>query len=765
MPTQMKSLFLLLAPLAAAIGLHAAEGAPVPSPTSALWSDRPASTWLEAYPVGNGFQGAMVHGGVTKERIQFNEQSLFLGGSGTREMGGYQPFGNLVFDFADAPAATPADYRRELDLDQAVARCRFTADGVTHERETLASFPDRVVAHRLSADRPGSLSFTVRLADVRKRPVTAGPDTLAFEGELENGLAYAAAVRVVARGGRVTSAADSLTVVAADEVVVYLAAATAFDRSAAKDFAGPPPAPVVAARLDAAVARGYPAIRADHVADHRALFRRVSLDLGVTPAADRPTWERLLARKPAADPALASLLFNYGRYLLIASSRPGGLPANLQGLWNQDMKPMWFSGYTTNINIQMNYWPAEQTALSECAEPLFAWVDNLAAVQKKSADPRLSVPDGWIIYSTNNPRGGNTGWALHLPGSAWLSQHFWEHFAYTGDTTFLRERAWPHLRGISEFWLGRLVPRSGDGKLVTPDGWSPEHGPVKQPDGSLKFINGDRTPHPGVSYDQQIVHDLFSNTLEADAALGADPAFTARVASARERLLGPQIGRWGQLQEWMEDIDDPKNQHRHVSHLFAVHPGRQIDVHSTPALAAAAKVSLAARGDLTVGWSRAWKVNFWARLNDGERAARALEGVFNPVVPNVHGSGSYPNLFGAGPPFQIDSNFGATAGIVEMLLQSEQRSPDGTYTLELLPALPKAWPAGSAKGLRARGGFIVDQEWREGRLVSARITSLSGRPARLRYLGQVEDILVARNGSQDFYPQTPTASTPLENAP
>jgi alpha-L-fucosidase 2 len=727
----------------------------VPSPSAALWSDRPATNWLEAYPVGNGFQGAMVHGGVTKERIQFNEQSLFLGGSGTKEMGGYQPFGNLVFEFVGATAATPAGYRRVLDLDQALARSRYTAAGVTHERETLASFPDRIVAHRLTADRPGSLSFTLRLADARKRPVTAGPDTLAFEGELENGLAYAAAVRVVATGGRVTSAADALTVTAADEVVVYLAAATAFDRSAAKNFAGPPPAPVVTARLAAAAARGYPAIRAAHIADHQALYRRVSLDLGVTPAGLRPPWERLQARKPAADPALSSLLFNYGRYLLIASSRPGGLPANLQGLWNQDLKPMWFSGYTTNINIQMNYWPAEPTALSECAEPLFAWVDSLSAVQKKSTDPRLAVPAGWIIYSTNNPRGGNTGWALHVPGSAWLSQHFWEHFAYNGDTAFLRERAWPHLRGISEFWLGRLVPRSGDGKLVTPDGWSPEHGPIKQPDGSLKFINGDRTPHPGVSYDQQIVHDLFSNTLEAASTLGVEPAFTSRVATAREKLLGPTVGRWGQLQEWMEDIDDPKNQHRHVSHLFAVHPGRQIDVHSTPALAAAAKVSLAARGDLTVGWSRAWKVNFWARLNDGERAARALEGVFNPVVPNVHGSGSYPNLFGAGPPFQIDSNFGATSGIIEMLLQSEQRSPDGAYTIELLPALPKSWPAGSVKGLRARGGFIVDQEWSNGRLVSARITSLLGNRCHIRLGTYVEKMTLARGATHVFRPPAP----------
>ncbi|MEO0054328.1 MAG: hypothetical protein RLZZ50_275, partial [Verrucomicrobiota bacterium] len=447
-----------------------------------------------------------------------------------------------------------------------------------------------------------------------------------------------------------------------------------------------------------------------------------------------PTDERLARHKSSAtDPALAALLFNYGRYLLIGSSRPGGQPANLQGLWNAYEKPAWFSAYTTNINLQMNYWLAEPTALAECHQPLFDWIDVLAEVQKNTADPRLKVPVGWVAYSTNNQYGGNTGWAIHMPGSAWLVRHFWEHYAFNGDRGFLEKRAFPHLRDLSELWLGRLVSGPG-GKLITPDGWSPEHGPVKKPDGRIVLQEGDRAPQPGASYDQQIVHDLFTNTLEASAVLGAPAAFRERVASARSDLLGPRVGRWGQIMEWMEDVDDPKNQHRHVSHLFALHPGRQISPDSTPELSAAAKVSLFARGNGGTGWSRAWKINFWARLHDGDQAERVLGGLLNPVpASGARGGGSYPNLFGAHPPFQMDSNFGATAGITEMLLQSHDRAAGGGYVIHLLPALPKAWPTGLAKGLRARGGFIVDQEWRDGRLVWAKITSLLGNDAALRY--------------------------------
>lgn len=724
-------------------------------PAEVLWFDQPAGHWLEALPVGNGRMGAMVFGDVTKERIQFNEQSLASGSSATKGVDYYQPFGNLHLDFTTASDVPPTAYRRELDLDSAAARVVFTAaDGVTYTREVVASLPANLVAVRLTASAPGRLDFVVRLTDVRERPVVAAAASLAFEGRLANGLAYAAAVRVVAEKGSVSSSPAGIAVAGADSATLYLAAATDFTLAPARGFRnGLAPAPVVAARLAAAPA--YEDLRAAQLADHQSLYRRVSLDLGATEVSTLPTPRRLAERKIGReDPALDALLFNYGRYLLIGSSRPGGLPANLQGLWNDERQPAWWCAYTTNINVEMNYWLAEPAALPECHQPLFDWVDALAEVQKSTTDPRIQVPVGWVAYSTNNQYGGNTGWAVHLPGSAWLSRHFWEHYAYTGDRDFLEKRAFPHLRDLSELWMGRLVPGPG-GKLITPDGWSPEHGPVKQPDGRIVLQEGDRTPQPGASYDQQIVHDLFTNTLAASAVLEAPPAFRERVASTRAALLGPRVGRWGQLMEWMEDVDDPNNRHRHVSHLFALFPGRQISADTTPDLAAAAKVSLRARGNGGTGWSRAWKIAFWARLHDGDQAREVLSGLLDPVPASGARSGpggTYPNLFGAHPPFQMDSNFGATAAILEMLLQSHDVTDEGAYVIHLLPALPKAWPTGSVKGLRARGGFVIDLDWREGRLASARMISLLGRPFVLRHGAYLRPHTLAKDADFIFTP-------------
>jgi alpha-L-fucosidase 2 len=685
-----------------------------------IWFKQPASTWLAALPLGNGTLGAMVFGQPGKERIQFNENSLV---TGTPDLVGfYQPFGNIFFDFGHE---NTIDYKRSLSLSDAMHTISYQHHSIRFKREYFVSQPDQALIMMITADKKSSVNIEILLKDTRTSQTTITSNSISFRGKLpDNGMEYMAKAIVNAKGGKRSNTDSSIVVANADTVLVYMSAITSFKKFNVRDFFGELPVEMLNARLGDVSKQPYKVLRARHTNDFSKLFNRVKLDLG--PQVTLPTDQRLLAyNKAANDNGMEALLFQYGRYLLISSSRIGGLPANLQGLWNNEVKPAWYSQYTTNINIQMNYWLAEVTNLPEVHMPMLDWVENLGRVQKTSTDSVLKTNVGWVAYSTNNIMGGSSRWRLHRPGSAWLSQHFWEHFMFTQDTAFLRNRAYPLLKELVKYWEGHLV-EGKNGKLITPDGWSPEHGPGKN--------EGDKNPYPGASYDQQIVYDLMSNYIEAEKILGIDKNNLAKAQSIQARLLGPQIGKWGQLQEWMEDWDDSTDHHRHNSHMFAVHPGRQIDTRTTPEWAAAAKRSMIARGNISTGWSSAWKMNIWARLFEGDRAHDFVRELLKPVTPNAPAgqrSGVYPNLFGAHPPFQMDANFGYTAGIAEMLLQSQNG------VIHFLPALPSVWQEGKVQGLKARGNVMVSMAWKNNQLLGVDLKALKNGEHTILYKGKM----------------------------